>query len=82
MSIYIECEKETFLALVSVRQSNQDFVCQVRYVDSGLHYKLSPSSLVFDENGVLKQSGSLPDARSNPLMADTIKAISKQIAVG
>lgn len=82
MSIYIEFGQQTYLALVSVRQKNLDFVCQVRYVDGGLHYELSPDSLVFDLNGVLKQPGHLPDATANSLMVNTIKAISRQIQVG
>ncbi|HVF97720.1 MAG TPA: hypothetical protein VM871_10375 [Flavisolibacter sp.] len=82
MSVYIEFNRETYLALVSVRQKETEFVCQVRYVDGGLHYQLSDELLVFDLNGVIRQPDCLKNAGGGSLLSNTIQAIRKQLQPG
>ncbi|HVF97861.1 MAG TPA: hypothetical protein VM871_11085 [Flavisolibacter sp.] len=82
MSLYIEFDNQTHLALVSVREKEREFVCQVRYVVNSLHYELPENLLVFDLNGVLKQPGYVMGGGVKSLMSSTVKAISQHLQAG
>jgi hypothetical protein len=79
MSMYIEFGHETHLALVSVQQKEGEFVCQVRYMNSRIHYRQTESLLVFDLKGQLKRPVSLRAGKNSTLISRTIKAISRQL---
>ena len=79
MSLYIEFDKKTYLALISVRQKEKEFLCQVRYVENSLHYKIPAEFLVFDQNGVLQQPDDLRNTRVESLMGIIIQAITKRL---
>ena len=82
MSLDIEFDKQTYLALISVCQKEKEFVCQVRYVEGSCHFQISDDFLVFDLNGVLQQPDCLKNARVGSLMGSTIQAITKQLQSG
>ena len=82
ISIDIEFNNKTYLALVSVRQKEEGLACQVRYVDSELQHLLSGDLLTIDLHGDLKQPRHLPGKMAETLVDNTIKAISKRLEVG
>jgi hypothetical protein len=78
-SINFNFEKQTHMALVSMRQEGLDLCCFVRYIDKNLHYILPGDSFVFSLGEGMKQPSHLPNKLAQNLVACTTGAIANHL---
>jgi hypothetical protein len=79
LCINIEYKNKNYMALVNVRQKDNDLTCQVRYIDSSLHCTHSGELLVFDLSEGIRQQDNLHSNLVKTLRDSTIKAIRKHL---
>lgn len=78
-SIQFDFQNKEHIALVSVRESERDLCCQVRYTDKDLNNLLCGKQFVFNLLDGLKQPCELSGQLMQALFTATVDAIKKHL---